>query len=462
MKMKRNFTFKFGAITLLLCGGVFASAYAQSQVDSLTLSLDQAITIALSDNPTIKVADMEIDRVDYSRKETLCNLFPTIDFSGTYSRTLKKQVMYMSAMKAMPGMEDGIEVGLDNSWSTGFTASLPIIAPALWKSLKLSSNQVEQTLEKARASRIAMVASVKDAFYGVLLAEDSYKVLLQSYENAKTVASDFRNKFDQGVASEYDVLRSEVAVHNYEPTLLQAANALRLAKLNLKVLLGIDGEIKIGLNDRLVNYESAMYENVMKPDTSIVNNTNLKQLDLQTAYLKQALKVQNMQWTPTLALAASYTWNSMSDGGMFKEFRWTPYSYVGLSLSIPIFHGGTRYFKSRQARTAYDEMQYQRVNLERNLRMQVTAAVDNLNKSVKQVASSKESVRQAEKAYKIMQKRFDVGAATIIELNDANLTLVSSNLSYYQSIHDYLAAMTELEEISGNTDFSRYETNTNE
>lgn len=455
--MKINFTFKLGATALLLCGGVFMSAHAQSLPDTLTLTLDQAITIALSDNPTIKVADMEIERVDYSRKETLCNLFPSIDFSGSYSRTLKKQVMYMSAMKDM-GMEDGIEVGLDNSWSTGFSATLPIIAPSLWKSLKLSSNQVEQTLEKARASRIAMVASVKDAFYGILLAEDSYAVLRQSYENAKTVAGDFRNKFDQGIASEYDVLRSEVAVRNYEPSLLQAENAVRLAKLNLKVLLGIDGDIKIGLNDKLIAYEKSMYENAMQPDTSIQNNTNLKQLDLQTAYLKQAVKVQNMQWAPTLALAASYTWTSMSDGGMFKEFHWNPYSYVGLSLSIPIFHGGTRYFKSKQTRTSYNEMHYQRLNLERNLRMQVTAAVDNINKSVKQVASSKESVRQAEKAYKIMQKRFEVGAATIIELNDANLTLVSSNLSYYQAIHDYLAAITELEEISGNVDLSRYET----
>lgn len=96
------------AMAILLCIG--KSATAQS-TDSITLSLDQAITIALSENPTIIVSDMEIKRTDYARRETIGGLLPTIDYSGSYSRTLKKQVMYMD----MPGMDDGLEVGLDNS-----------------------------------------------------------------------------------------------------------------------------------------------------------------------------------------------------------------------------------------------------------------------------------------------------------------------------------------------------------
>lgn len=142
---------------------------------------------------------------------------------------------------------------------------------------------------------------------------------------------------------------------------------------------------------------------------------------------------------------------------MFDKFRWTPYSYVGLSLSIPIFTGVTRFYKGKQARVAYNEMQFQRTNLERNLRMQLTASMDNINAAVKQVASSKESMRQAEKAYQIMQKRFEVGTATVIELDDANVALASSRLSYYQAIHDYLTAQTDLEQVLGNVDLSRYE-----
>ena len=316
-----------------------ATGVAAGPTDSITLSLDQSIAIALSENPTIVVSDMEIKRTDYARRETLGGLLPTVDYSGSYSRTLKKQVMYMD----IPGMDDGLEVGLDNSWSTGFSLSLPIIAPSLWKSLKLSAVQLEQSVESARSSRLSMVDQVKKAYYAILMAQDSYDVLQQSYANARANADTYRHKFEKGTASEYDVLRADVAVRNLEPSLLQAENALRLAKLNLKVLLGIDAELRIGLATRLSDYEEDMYADMLQPDTSLAANTSLRQLDLQSAYLKQALKTQHMSWAPTLAFVGSYTWSSMSNGGMFDDFRWTPYSYVGLSLSIPIFSGGTRY-----------------------------------------------------------------------------------------------------------------------
>lgn len=447
--MKKRNCWALFLITVLASLGPSVTA---ATADSITLSLDEAVAIALSENPTVIVSDMEIKRTDYARRETIGGLFPTVDYSGTYSRTLKKQVMYMD----IPGMDGGLEVGLDNSWSTGFSLSLPLIAPALWKSVKLSAVQLEQSIESARSSRLSMVSQVKKAYYAILMADDSYDVLLTSYENARINAETYRHKYEQGTASEYDVLRAEVAVRNLEPSLLQAENALRLAKLNLKVLLGLDAELRIGLATQLSDYEESMYADMLQPDTSLAQNTSLRQIDLQAAYLKQALKTQHMSWAPTLAFVGSYTWSSMSNGGMFEDFRWTPYSYVGISLSIPILTGGTRYYKGKQARVAYNEMQYQRTDLERNLRMQLTAAMDNIRASIKQVASSKEGVRQAEKAYLIMQKKFEVGSATIIELDDANLALASSRLSYYQAIHDYLTAQCDLEQISGNVDFDRY------
>ena len=94
----------FAAMTLPTDG------YAVEQSDTLVLSLDRCIEIALSDNPTIKVADMEITRTDYSKKEVLGQLFPTISFGGSYSRTLAKQTMYMN-MDGFGGMGGGDSEG---------------------------------------------------------------------------------------------------------------------------------------------------------------------------------------------------------------------------------------------------------------------------------------------------------------------------------------------------------------
>ena len=159
---------------------VAISASVASPADTIVVSLDSCIAIALSDNPTIHAADMEITRQDYSKKEVLGQLLPNISFGATYNRTLAKQTMYMN-MGSMgggsssggsedsdtetkaPQRSNGIKVGLDNSYSVGFQASLPLIAPQLWKSLKLSDSQILQSVEAARRSRLEMVNQVKNA-----------------------------------------------------------------------------------------------------------------------------------------------------------------------------------------------------------------------------------------------------------------------------------------------------------
>ncbi|WP_272960901.1 TolC family protein [Barnesiella viscericola] len=473
------------ALCALSLPGILWAQTQQADRQTLTLDLKTAIGIALNENPTVKVADMEIEKKDYSKKETIAGLFPRIDGSASYSRTIEKQTMYMDSeafdMSAMfapiyntigqlhpefqvPQLgggssssgETGMKVGTDNTYSVGFSASLPIIAPQLWKSVQMSSADIEQAVEAARSSRLSLVNQVEKAYYSLLLAQNSYEVIKMSYDNAKLNAQDYKHKFEQGTASEYDVLRAEVQVRNLEPTMLQTENSVKLSKLQLKVLMGIDMTVEIALTDRLEDYEASMYEETLNIDTSLEQNTDLRQLDLQTAYLKKAVDVQRMSWFPTLSATANYNWISMSDGGMFNDFRWSPYSSIGLSLSLPIFQGGARHFRIKQAKSNVLQLGLQRENLKNTLSMQVQMSMDNIQKSVKQIASNKEGVRQAEKAYAIMQKSFEIGSATFIELNDADLALTNSRLSYNQAIYDFLAAKSDLQLLLGNTDLEQY------
>ena len=133
--------------------------------EPVKVTLDDCIRIALSDNPSIIVADMEIQRVDYSKKETLGQLFPQVNFTANYSRTLAKQTMVM--------MDQSFKVGTDNQHSVGFSGSLPIIVPALWESIKLSDNQILQHIEQARSSRLSLVNQVKNAYYALTLSSSS-------------------------------------------------------------------------------------------------------------------------------------------------------------------------------------------------------------------------------------------------------------------------------------------------
>lgn len=452
------------------------NAYSQEHpADTLNLTLDECIRIALTDNPTIKVADMEIQRVDYSKKETLGQLLPSIAFGGSYNRTLAKQVTYFNtdAFKGMgsgggegetgddspaagSSANSGLKVGLDNMYSVGFSASMPLIAPQLWKSLKLSDSQILQNIELARASRLSLVNQVQNAYYSLQLALDAYQVIKKNLETAIFNANIYKGKFEVGAASEYEVLRSSVQIKNIEPDLLQSEIAIKQATLQLKILMGMDVDVPIKISGSLSEYESAMYDHTLNIDKSLNDNTDLRQLDLQTNYLKRALDVQKMAWYPTLALTANYNWTSSSDGSPFKNFRWNPYSIVGLTLSFPLYQGGQRYNKIKQSEIAVREMTYQRENLERSLKMQIDLQIDNIQKNVKQISTNAEGVKEAQKAFDIMEKSFQIGAAAYLDLRDSELALTTAKLSYYQAIYNYLIASSDLKLLLGDFNVHQY------
>ena len=436
---------------LLLGMFALASSALKAQTaasDTVMLSVDDCVKIALNENPTIKIADMEITRIDYSKKETIGQLFPNISFSAAYSRTLAKQTMYMNN----GGQTMAIKMGRDNTHNAGFSASMPLVSVALWKSIKLSDNQILQNIEASRTSRISLINQVKNAYYALLLAYDSHAVLVENHATAKVNADIYEKKFKNGTASEFDVLRSSVAVKNIEPSIIEAENSIRSLELQLKVLMGMDVNHNIKPNTSLSDFKSTMYADVMAMNSDLSMNSDLRKLDLQTDYLKKAVDVQKASWLPTLSATIGYNWYSMSDGSPFKNFNWSPNSSVGLSLSWTLFNGGQRYYKQKQAELSYKEMAWQRDNLSRTLEMQRQIQLDNIQKNVKQIETCTASVEQAVKANQIQEKSFKIGASTYLDLRDSEDALMSSKLAYYQAIYNYLVAKSDLELLLGNAD----------
>lgn len=434
-------------LSVLAIGALTASA---GQVDTLRLSLDQCVRFSLSDNPTVKVNDMEITRVTYAKKEVMGQLLPSLSFSGQYTRNLSLQTIYMDTGS---GTSTGIKMGRDNQYSTGFSATVPLVMPTLWKSLRLSENQILQNMEKARANKLSLVNQVKNAYYALLFAYDTRRVLLDSYATAQFDADVFEKQFKLGVASEYDVLRARVEVTNLEPSILEVENSIEQLGLQLKLLMGMDVSTPIALSQTLEDFKVQMYDRTLATDTSLTRNTNLRTLELQTDALRKTVAMRKAAWYPTLSATANLMWNSMSNGSPFKNFQWNKTSSVGLTLSLPIFQGGQRYFRQKQAEIQLDEMKWQRENVERGLHLQVRTAVDNINKSLKQIESNAAGVRQATKARDIMQESFKIGSATFIQLRDTEDALLSARLAYYQTIFNYLVAESDLEFTLGNTHY---------
>lgn len=432
-------------LTTLVALTFLGAANHHISADTLTLSRRQCIEVALRDNPSVRVANMEVKKFDYSKKETLASLFPTIDFSAAYQRSIELQTIRMN----MGGESQNLKMGSDNTWNMGFNASLPIIAPTLWKAISISDTQILASLESARASRLDLVNNVNKAYYALMLAIASRDVVKENYDIALLNASVYEKQFIAGTASEYDVLRSSVQVKNIEPELLQADIAISQCQLQLKVLMGISKDIDILPDVKLSEMQRDMYYYPASADRSVSDNSSLRTLDIQKKVLAKNVDLKKFAWIPTLGASFNLSWLSLSNGSTFKNQQFNPYSTVGLQLSIPIFSGGSKYYGLKQAQVELKEIDIQRENLVNTLNMQVELAIDNINKEAKQIETSAEGMRQAKKAHEIMQKSFDIGAASYLDLRDSELANTTAQLSYLQAIYNYLVSTSELDLLLG-------------
>ena len=456
---------------------------ADSAETPVVISLEQALKIALSENIAVKVADKEIERTKYAKKGTYASLFPQIDATGSYQRTIKKQVMYMDFdMSSFGGgsaagsgstgsgtagtgegsgtgsgstassskNNGGLEVGRWNTWSAGVSASMPVVNAQLWKSIKISGMDVELAVEKARASRLDMVSQVKNAYYAVLFSKEAFNVYKEVYENAMTNYAETEKKYNVQKATDLDMARAKTNVANAIPNVYNAESSIILALWQLKAVMGIDLEMNIDVEGAIEDYSEYMTSDVTKADNiSLDRNSTMKQLEIQANELAQSIKAQQYAYIPTLALAFNYSYNAMTNDFNFKEYRWTPYSYVGVSLSIPIFSGGKRLNQVRQARNSYEQMRLQMTSTERNLKISIRQSLNTMETNVKSYDAAKDAVASAEKAYSIAEKSYEVGRATLTDLNDAQLALTQARLAESQAVYNFIVAKTQLEQTLG-------------
>lgn len=429
---------------ILCCTSMFSFCTLRAQ-DSIHINLDKAIEIALSEAPSMRIADRSVDIKREYKKEQLVSLFPDVSIASNYNRTLLKQTMSMD----MGGQTMNIKVGRDNTYSVGANLSLPIVSFPLWSSLKLSSMDIDLALEAARSSKIELINQVKQAYYTYLLAKQSYVVLKANYDNLDSSNRLVSQSYEQGLVSEYEKLRSEVALQNQKPTVNSAATAIKLAAMRLKVVLGMDVNEPVIFDGQLSDYEQIVLNAKMpsEQDLQLAYNSALRQMDMGIEQLEQSKKIVRGASLPMLALAGAFQYSGMGDdGGSFTNY---PYSYVALSLQIPIVGWASTHFKLKQSDLSIQNMQDQRLDLERNLRLGVQSCVNDMEQAIEDLASDSETMRQAQKAYDIAQKQYEVGMNTWLDLRTTELALLTSQLTYCQAIFDYLVAKANLDATLG-------------
>ena len=500
MFLKRIAVLAAGIVVSFSAFAQYQDAPAQPEEDKVVLTLDDALKIALSENTSVKVADLEIQRQEYARKGSYGSLLPQVSASGMYSYALKKQKVYFGSDKkdddgegsgggGMAGMmaslmnpimyyieqlyagtgvpfvpyvdpgasqEGGsssaepMEMGRSHSVTLGLSAQMPLVNFQLWESLRLSGDQVELAVEQARESRLGTVASVKQAYYAILFAKEAYNVYNSVFENAVENFRLTEMRYNAAKASELDLTRAKANVAAAIPNLYNAENSVELALWQLKAVMGIDLDRNIDVAGTLEEYAGQMFSDIAEGEqASLDGNSTLRQLAQQAEMMARQIRMQQYAYLPTLSLTFSYSYLTQSDIFNLSQWKWFPSSTIGVSLSIPIFSGGQRYHAVKQARVQADELDLQRENTERQLRIGIRQSLGTMDTAMRTYDASKEALASAEKAYDIAVKSYQLGKSTLTDLNNTELVLTQSKLAVSQAIYNFVNAKAGLEQTLG-------------
>ena len=315
----------------------------------------------------------------------------------------------------------------------------------------MTKTDIELAVEKSRASKQDLVNQVTKAYYQLMLSQDSYEVLQKSYNLAAENFNIVNAKYRQGAVSEFDKISAEVQMRSIKPNVISAANAVTLSKLQMKVLMGVTADVDVKIDDSLNNYETAVFTNQLDnaEHEGLINNTTMKQFELNMKTLQQNVKSLRTNFMPTLAMNFAYQYQSLNNENWdVFSYDWGGSSSVVFSLSIPLYKA-SNFTKLKSNRIQMRQLDQNRMDTERKLNMQITSYQDNMTASSEQVSSNKENVMQADKAVQIATKRYEVGKGTVLELNTSQVQLTQAELTYNQSIYDYLVSKADLDQVLG-------------
>ncbi len=447
--MKKTGTF---ILAVALIFGLPAAGLSQEKI---TLTLEDSIKLALEQNPFYLAEKAKEGQASYLVREAVANFFPALNAQGMH--ILDKKVMTIEMPSFFPGMPaQKIKLDFTRNYQFSLSFSLPLSAGGrLVSGYKQANYNLMSTKEAIRQSMQETVFNVKKAFYGYLLARKFVEVSEEAVGLADKHWKNVKSLYDVGMASKFDLLRSEVQVANLKPQLIRAKNGLSTAELGLKTLLGLDLKQPIEVKGELSYKE---FEANVDADATraLANRPEMNQLKFQQQMAAEMLKMARGAYLPTLAIGGSY--NYWGDQFKFRKDSWESYYSVNLVLSIPLFNGFVNSAKVGESKAMLKQLDYSRKGLSEMVKFEVQEAVLSLEQAKESLLSQEKNVEQAHEAARIADLNYAEGLATNLDVSSAQVALTQAKTNYSQALYDYALALAQLEKAigaGGDKDFGR-------
>lgn len=440
-----------------------------SQYYSQTLTLNESIETALSNNRDIKIAKLDVEKAEEAVDEAFGYALPSFDLSANFSHFLSKPKMAFPDFEALLTnatynilFNEGV-LPQDNSkflpmesklqsfsQTNNFEASAQVTQilfnSAVFRGIGASQIYLDLSKEQLKAKTAEVVFNVKQAFYGALLTKQMLDITKATLANAEENLKNVKSYFEQGLTSEFEMMQAEVMVENIRPKVYELENLYKDTLNKLKLVIGIDQNSELNVTGEISYNNKEIPEIDDALSIALSKNYEISSLKVKKQIDEEFIALDRSEYWPQLAAFGNYTYAGSSDSWNFQNYSATT---VGLSFSMNIFNGGRTQNKVDQSLIGLRQTEEQINTLKDYTVSEVKNTINNLHRVKLQVDAVERNVNLAERAYEISVTRYNEGTGTQLEIKNANIELQTAKTNRLQVVHDYIIAFAKLDKLLG-------------
>jgi outer membrane protein len=435
------------AMAAVLMASLSFGAAQDNAAKALTLA--DAVQLALKRNPEIMVAQDELDELNGKITEVKSGAFPQVTLQGYGLRMRDPSILNSSSFDKVPKeFKDALTPEASNMFDLGLNIKQPIFnAGKVRTALQLAKESLSEKKASREAVRQQLTFKVFQAFSDFLLSEANRDIVKETHQQRLKHLEQARIRFKNGVATEIDVLRSEVNVANMEPELIRADNRVRLARAAINNLIVEDLEAPTRIVGILEYHPWPVVslEEIQRRTLDLRPELQAARKLVQQARLTQSLaRAENKL---TVDMEGQWGYAAREPQNLFdKDYsRWN----ITFNFKLPLFDSGRKSGLVAQAFSRVHVAEQRLAQLENNVRLEVKQAYDDMQSSAKAIAAARLSIGQAEKVLTMMQANYQYGAATTLDVIDSQTALSLARNSQISATYDYEMAKARLRLASG-------------
>lgn len=423
------------------------------------MTLEDAVRIALKQNPTILNAIQQIRLTRGQLIEVVSQAVPQIGITSSYNENQRNLTVNGRRIRnisvEIPNLDGGnptiLQLGAggqnvqNKTWNIQFQGSqLLFDGGATIAGIQAGGAAYESAFFSLRSTIDNVVSQVISQFYQVVLNRALIVAQQQNVALLEQQVQDQQNRFDAGTVPRFNVLQAEVQLANAKPPLIQAENNYRTSLYQLVQLVGLDyprghpSEVPfnivgtLGYSLRKINAEESIR-------IAIARNPSLKAQRQNILSNAANVNVQIAGWLPSVNATGGYRYtNNLASQDLTQTVQGY---FFGANGNWNIFDGGATYGRVSQAKAQLIQSKNNYDNSIRQVVLNVQIAISNLKQAQETIDATTASVVQATEAFRLSRERLDAGAGTQLDVLNAQTQLLTAQTNVLQARYDYIAAM---------------------